>query len=29
MASKYIAVYNGNMFPFDDKIDFATKIMGV
>ena len=28
MASKYIAVYNGNMFPFDDKIDFATKIMG-
>ena len=28
MASKYICIYNGMTFTFDDKIEFATKFMG-
>lgn len=28
MASKFLAVYNGVMLPFDDEYEFAVKIMG-
>lgn len=28
MGSKYIAIYNGMVFPFDDIKDFAIKVLG-
>ena len=28
MASKYLAIYNGKPFPFDDEREFAKKMMG-
>lgn len=28
MASKYVAIYNGHAYPFDDEREFAKKMMG-